>query len=309
MKLLITDLDNTLYDWVSFYAASFEAMVAELSSLLGASTEQLVREFRDVHRSYGSSEPPFAVLELPTVREKYGHLDKRERKQAIDPALHAFNSQRKRLLRLYPGVREALDELLELGVTIVAHTEASRANAHFRLEKLGIAQCFKHLYVVDTPWPGHPNPERMELIAPRPGFVRTLPQSERKPNPRVIADICRAEGFALDETWYVGDSLIRDIAMARDAGVHSAWARYGTFYDAAHWNLLVAISHWTSDDVAREDRLKRDAAKTKPELVLSRFSDLVAVASGNSLRADAPRPQEPAGAGSCMPPEPIRTSR
>ena len=33
-KLLITDLDNTLYDWVSFYAQSFSAMFDKLVEIL-----------------------------------------------------------------------------------------------------------------------------------------------------------------------------------------------------------------------------------------------------------------------------------
>jgi FMN phosphatase YigB (HAD superfamily) len=33
-KLLITDLDNTLYDWVTFFTASFRSMVTELTSML-----------------------------------------------------------------------------------------------------------------------------------------------------------------------------------------------------------------------------------------------------------------------------------
>jgi FMN phosphatase YigB (HAD superfamily) len=35
LKLLVTDLDNTLYDWVTFFAQSFDAMVAKLIEMTG----------------------------------------------------------------------------------------------------------------------------------------------------------------------------------------------------------------------------------------------------------------------------------
>jgi HAD-hyrolase-like len=39
---------------------------------------------------------------------------------------------------------------------------------------------------------------------------------------------------------YIGDSLVKDIYMANRAGVHSAWARYGTHYDRALWQQLMS---------------------------------------------------------------------
>lgn len=291
MKLLITDLDDTLYDWVSFYAVSFTAMLKTLSSLLQVDEEQLIAEFREVHRGYGYSEPPFAVLELPSVRARYGNLDRRSIAKVLDPALHAFNSKRKRLLALFPTVRETLNQLTSrFGVTLIGHTEASLQNAYFRLLSLDIANYFQRLYVIDKRWPGHPKPERDRALSPKEGFVRVLPASERKPNPHLLRRICAAEGFSRHETWYVGDSLLRDVAMARAAGVHSAWAKYGTEYDPQHWETLVAISHWTVEDVAREDRLKRDAANAEPEVVLSTFADLLAVV-GNSGESTARKPE------------------
>ena len=73
-KLLITDLDNTLYDWVTFFTSSFRGMIEELTKLLDVDEEILFAEFRAVHQKYGNSEQPFAVLELPSVLQKYPGL-------------------------------------------------------------------------------------------------------------------------------------------------------------------------------------------------------------------------------------------
>src|SRR4051812_33766298 len=107
-KLLITDLDNTLYDWVTFFTASFRSMVDELAPLLEAPEEVLVEEFKAVHQRYGNSEQPFAILEIPSVQHRFSGLPRHEVLKRIDPALHRFNSIRKRTLSLYPGVMETL---------------------------------------------------------------------------------------------------------------------------------------------------------------------------------------------------------
>ena len=41
-KVLITDLDDTLYDWLGFFIPSFYAMVDELVSITGIDKEILL---------------------------------------------------------------------------------------------------------------------------------------------------------------------------------------------------------------------------------------------------------------------------
>jgi hypothetical protein len=57
-KLLITDLDNTRYDRVTFFTASFRSMVTELTSMLETSEDNLLEESKSIHQRYGNSEQP-----------------------------------------------------------------------------------------------------------------------------------------------------------------------------------------------------------------------------------------------------------
>lgn len=275
-SLLIADLDNTLYDWVTFFARSFDAMVNELQTLLSVDKEQLLDEFKVVHQSYGSSEQPFAVLDLPSVKHGFPGADDAEIARRLDPAFHAFNSVRNRELTLYPGVKETLEALTETGVTVVGHTEATSANAYFRLTKLGIDKHFRHLYVATGRPSRHPDPARVAVIAPPVGFVTQLPPEERKPSPAVVIDICRREGIARSETVYVGDSLTKDVGMALSAGVMAAWARYGTTYDRALWELLVRVTHWTAEDAERESQLRRLSVGA-PDVIIDSFSEVLSL--------------------------------
>ena len=57
IKLIITDLDDTLYSWIGFYIPAFYEMAEELSSLLGVPVDKIIGEFQEIHRKAGSVEP------------------------------------------------------------------------------------------------------------------------------------------------------------------------------------------------------------------------------------------------------------
>ncbi len=278
--LLITDLDNTLYDWVTFFAKSFEAMLDALVRQLGEPRSKLVKEFKAVHQHYGNSEHPFAVFDLPSVRSHFPNASRRELLDLLSEPLHAFNSARKQYLKLYDDVAKTLRTLTDHGVVIVGHSEAIAVNAFYRLDKLAIAPHFRRLYVLESRFEGHPDPERQKSFQIPNDFVREVPKSERKPNPALLKDICQREGVHASDCWYVGDSIVRDISMAREAGITSVWARYGTSYDRKLWEILVSITHWTDEDVSREERLQSLYHDVEPDFTVDAYSELLALIPG-----------------------------
>jgi hypothetical protein len=67
ISLVITDLDNTVYDWLTAFVPAFYAMVREAAPLIGVDEEELLDELQAVHRKHGDSEHPFALLETRAV--------------------------------------------------------------------------------------------------------------------------------------------------------------------------------------------------------------------------------------------------
>ena len=65
--VLLTDLDNTLYDWTGYFVPSFRAMVVCLSKQTGESVDTLMADFASVFRRHGSVEYSFAIEELETL--------------------------------------------------------------------------------------------------------------------------------------------------------------------------------------------------------------------------------------------------
>ncbi|HBB87987.1 MAG TPA: haloacid dehalogenase [Blastocatellia bacterium] len=277
MKLLITDLDNTLYDWVTYFANSFRAMVKDLALTLDVEEETLLDEFKAVHQHYGNSEHPFAMFELPSVRRRFPDSSREQLYSDLKSSIAAFRAGREEHLRLYAGVSDTLRAISEGGTIIVAHTEAVAIHAYYRLLKLDILKYFKHIYALEGHFEPHPNPARAAELVPPVGLIETISRNKRKPNPELLKEICRSEGVRLADACYVGDSLSRDVSMAKSAKVMAVWARYGTSYEGSLWDILVRVTHWTDEDVTREAELRNLYADTQPDFTIDSFVELLDV--------------------------------
>jgi hypothetical protein len=103
-----------------------------------------------------------------------------------------------------------------------------------------------------------------------------LSHHQMKPNPAVLLEICRVEGFRPVEACYVGDSVARDILMAKRANVFSIWASYGTQHDPILYDMLVRVTNWTAKDVEREKKLREQARSIQPDLIAeASFADVL----------------------------------
>lgn len=263
-KLLITDLDDTLYDWSGFFVPAFYAMAEEIAGITGIAMDQLLHEYREVHQSLGTVEFPYATLRLPSIRACFTGMETAQMKEALRPAFKKFNGIRDSRLRLFPGVAETLEALAARGPTIIGYTESSQENGFYRLQKLGADGFFKRVYACESQFQSaYGSNEKVRT-------VRT-----KKPNVDVLLDICRKEGRTPAEVAYVGDSLTKDMYMAKKAGVTALWARYPR-EDTDYYEKLCAITSWTQEDFEREERLRRhmEQADLKPDHILTSFSQL-----------------------------------
>lgn len=263
-KLLITDLDDTLYDWSGFFVPAFYAMAEEIAGITGIAMDQLLHEYREVHRSLGTVEFPYATLRLPSIRACFTGMETAQMKEALCPAFKKFNGIRDSRLRLFPGVAETLEALAARGLTIIGYTESSQENGFYRLQKLGADGFFKRVYAFES---------QFQSTCGSNEKVRTV--RTKKPNVDVLLDICRKEGRTPAEVAYVGDSLTKDMYMAKKAGVTALWARYPR-EDTDYYEKLCAITSWTQEDFEREERLRRhmEQADLKPDHILTSFSQL-----------------------------------
>jgi phosphoglycolate phosphatase len=288
-KLLVCDLDNTLYDWVGYFVPAFYAMVDQVVSITGCDKEKLLDEFRGVHQKYADAEHPFALLETETIAKRF-RTEPLHALKDLDPAFHAFNSERKRHLKLHEGVLETLSALKAEGVQLVAHTESKLFGVVDRLTRFDLFQYFHHVYCRERSETPHPKRDpNAWLTRVPPNVIVELSGHQAKPDPAVLLEICAREGFAANETAYVGDSVARDILMAKKASVFAIWAAYGAQHDPIQYEKLVRISHWTSAEVEKERQLKAEAKSLQPDFVAKKsFREVLqALKIASPLRAVA----------------------
>ena len=101
IKLIITDLDNTIYDWVEFYVRSFNAMIKEISLTTSISEEELKESFKRVHEKHNTTEYAFSIEELDVLSKINAKLSTKQLLEKYNNAIHAFRSMRKKTIKLY----------------------------------------------------------------------------------------------------------------------------------------------------------------------------------------------------------------
>ena len=99
-----------------------------------------------------------------------------------------------------------------------------------------------------------------------------IPKGVTKPNPDVLLDIVKDVNRSPEECLYLGDSLMKDVAMAQDAGIIDVFAAYGGVQHREEYNLLRQVSHWTDSDVKREQATSRRTVT--PSHSILQFSEI-----------------------------------
>lgn len=268
VNLLITDLDNTLWDWLASWHAGFESMIGEVVRQSGLERSVIEADMQKVFQKYGTTEYASVIEETRCLRD----LNPRDDLTLLyGSAIAKKRSAREAALALYPGVTETLGLIRNSGTRIVAHTESREFYTLARLKKLQLDG------VVDVVY----SPRDHELPT---GLSRTVSLDlteqkftksvDHKPDPALLLEIIQDQGGTPSETVYIGDKLLKDIAMAQDAGVHDVFAAYGDAHDSDAYECLRRVTHWTQEQVERE-RSSLDSKEIVPSNSVECFSELL----------------------------------
>lgn len=284
IRLVVTDMDNTLYSWIDYIVPAVEAMVDAVQLATGFPRVKVVQSLKAVYTKYESNEYPFALQESSIFAEfpEFGSFDK----LVIEPARMAFSEARRKYLRPYKGVAETLAALQRQQVQVVALTDAPRNPAEQRVKRMGIDQWLVALYTMPGfTFPAGPDGEA--LVAPDilqkqvKGEYRAacpaieLPREWEKPNPAGLQKILGTYGVQPSEVLVVGDSLKKDVAIAQQLGCHDAWAEYGTYVSLEYRERLDIIS---SPAITRRHAahvFESGAQPQSPTHTLSNFSQVL----------------------------------
>jgi phosphoglycolate phosphatase len=188
VALLIFDLDGTLIDSRLDLANSVNATRAEMG--------KPPLEHAVVFSYVGNGAP---VL----IRKAMGpEASEEDVKHALEFFLAYYRDHAVDETRLYPGVRESLDQLHAAGMQLAVLTNKPVRISESIMETMGLTSMMLRIYGGNS-------------------------FDKKKPD-RVGIDTLRADAGAVaaDQTWMVGDSIV-DMQTARNAGVKSCGVTYG----------------------------------------------------------------------------------
>lgn len=278
---LIIDLDNTIFDWFAVWYASFRPIYDEIIATSGKPVEDVEAAIRSVHQARRTSEYTFLLEEvasLEEVRRKGGDI-----RALFRGAIEASQRGRDAHLKLYPGLFRSLWDIKKAGTKIIAYTESMSFYSAYRLKRFGLDGVIDVLFSPqDHDMPTGVSVDKMRRLPDdfyelQVTQIRHTPPGELKPNPRVLIDIIDAVGGERSRCAYVGDSLFKDVAMARDVGVFDIHAKYGESQRRPEYDLLRRVSHWTDSDVQREKEITAKGHNFVPSAVLNEtFAEIFA---------------------------------
>ncbi len=282
IKAVITDLDNTLYDWIGFYVPSFLAMIKRLGQLTAINEEELKASFQRLHQKYRTSEYTFSIQQLDVLRKDTEGLTTKEILAKYDDAIREFRRVRKERLRLYDSVADTLTMIRAQGKMVVAVTDALMFHAVVtRLRLLGVEHLFDGVFAPpDHGFPPGTTPEDVRFYREAGRYETSIPitveldTSLRKPSPEILRLVLARIGVRADEAVYVGDSVARDIAMAQHCRVHDVLARYGARDASSLYGELLKITYMTPEEVERQDGAQ---AHLEPSWAIDSFGELLRV--------------------------------
>lgn len=190
-ELIVLDLDGTLID----SAPDLGHAVGEMSRRMGRE----VPSAEQVQGWIGNGVTLLIKRALTGEMNPAGEVPGYERAYALFSSIYEQNLCDRG--RVYPGVREGLETLLEQGYTLACLTNKHSRFTPPLLERAGLAQYFEYVACGDT----------FEF---------------RKPHPMPLQEIGRRFGVKAADSVMIGDS-INDIQAAKAAGFVSVCVSYG----------------------------------------------------------------------------------
>ncbi len=202
IKAVIFDLDNTLIDFMRIKKSSVEAAVtAMISAGLDMSKDDATKVLYELYDEYGIEYQEIFQKFLEKVHSKVDY-------RILAAGIVAYRKLQSGLLEPYPKVIPTLMRLKEAGLKLAILSDAPRLKAWIRLTEMRIADFFDVVVTLDDT-----------------GML--------KPSSVPFRKVLKELGVQPEDAMMVGDNPGRDINGAKDAGMATVFARYGSTKEVA----------------------------------------------------------------------------
>ncbi len=190
IKAVIFDMDNTLFDFVEAKIKACKAVVEHLG--LNDDGWELLNYFLRGKHGFEDNEN---IADFMMDRGIYSHEKYKE-------CCRIYEEVKLDHIRPYPGVKEVLGKLKDMGLKLAIVTDAMNGHALKRLQRADLLHFFDVVVSGDMTGSRKPEPDSIKLALNKLGV-----------NPK--------------EAVMVGDSIRRDIEAGKKLGMITVYAAYG----------------------------------------------------------------------------------
>ena len=244
VKLVITDMDNTLAPFSHYFAQGVKKGMTELSAKTKIPEAELypaVGKVMDLNRAHDYPWSLEVVLgERMNVGKPGGMSVAEFRRDIVDPFWNTIDKSLVENHKVFPGVMETLTELKSRNIPVVVLSDAPGFIGLRRLSNLGLDKngLVERMYALDNWTPpkgmskemlaaGHERVNSMLNIANELKEVKNIPQAWEKPHTQGYNALMKEYNVRPSETLMIGDSRVKDVGVAHNAGSRGIWAEYG----------------------------------------------------------------------------------
>lgn len=243
IKLVVTDMDNTLYSFSKYLSAGVRDGVKDLSRKTGIGEEALYKSIGKQMDAYNSFSYPWsielALSDKLNVGKPGGMSYQQFRATISDPFWKTIESSLEKNGVAFPPVLPTLESIRSKQIPVVVLTNASHSIGVKRLDAMGLTRgkFVDRMYVMENP----PEPiglapeliqhgrERINVMAAIENdlqAIKPIPKAWEKPDPRGMHEILQTYNLRPSQVLMVGDSVKNDIGLARATGTRGLLVRY-----------------------------------------------------------------------------------
>jgi phosphoglycolate phosphatase-like HAD superfamily hydrolase len=228
VKRIIWDADNTLWDWVGYAVHAYEAMADCISKETGIPEPEVAAAMKRFYTDAQTIENPWLIQGMHS-KGLFKNVKKFDLDDLIEKAQNIFNEQRRKYLKLYPGIKQLLSATKESGIQNDILTDAPSFQAARRIVHFGLHKNITNFYTMPA---AHPTRLPKKFLERQLKGKYSLPFNvkeihEEKPNTDLeeLLQMTRAE--IARHVVIIGDNPKKDIALAQKYGCRAIHASYG----------------------------------------------------------------------------------
>ena len=200
IRAIVFDLDNTLVDFMKMKKRSIEeAIPAMIDAGLPITYKECDDFISEIYKEQGIEYQRVFDMLLQRVLQ---HVDYK----ILSAGIIAYRRAREAALIPYPHVYSTLNKLVKTGIKLGILSDAPTKEAWLRLAQLNFIHTFDAVVTFND-------------------------TGERKPHPAPFKAILNKLNVKPEETLMIGDWAERDILGAKNAGMKTAFAKYGDTFN------------------------------------------------------------------------------